>query len=275
MEESKLDSDSVISHVEADLRRRYSDNIPKKETNTPPTAHPSNCGKHQRSRITKKRTSNGSENIRNKEETKTCIPVDTKEAPSALLSTIASPTRFRDAGDADTGAKTAADVNERIESILSYVKKKADETNDVTRRFTERSKIVAQNKPEVHFIGEIVGGSAFFDGKRTVGLSCQWSVSSESSAWTHLEGETSGRSQYASAFRDDGVVPWNHPLDVHFTTAAVQGWPRLSFKIWKLDRYDRASLAGYGWCHLPTCAGRHHAIFLYNYYIERLKSFWI
>lgn len=72
-------------------------------------------------------------------------------------------------------------------------------------------------------------------------------------AWSFLEGEESTQTQYASS--DDGVQVWNHPIDAHFASASIQGWPRMVMQVWELDEYGRSILAGYGFAHLPTNAG--------------------
>lgn len=73
-------------------------------------------------------------------------------------------------------------------------------------------------------------------------------------AWSFLEGDESSQTQYASS--DDGVQVWNHPIDVHFASASIQGWPRMVMQVWELDEYGRSILAGYGFAHMPTNPGK-------------------
>ena len=90
-------------------------------------------------------------------------------------------------------------------------------------------------------------------------------------------------------------ITWNHPVDLHFFTTTIQGWPRLQFEVWRLDEHGGrevctfqflclcmtttftpqevtfvlifyASIApvrcvadGYSFVHIPTQAG-HHSI---------------
>jgi B9 domain-containing protein 2 len=77
-------------------------------------------------------------------------------------------------------------------------------------------------------------------------------------AWSFLEGEESSQTQYAAS--DDGVLVWNHPIDVHFASASMQGWPRIVVQLWELDEFGRSILAGYGFMHLPTNPGELHKI---------------
>ena len=72
-------------------------------------------------------------------------------------------------------------------------------------------------------------------------------------AWSFLEGEDSSQTQYASS--DDGVQVFNHPIDVHFASASIQGWPRMVVQAWELDEFGRSILAGYGFVHMPTNPG--------------------
>jgi B9 domain-containing protein 2 len=66
-------------------------------------------------------------------------------------------------------------------------------------------------------------------------------------------GEDSSQTQYASS--DDGIQVWNHPIDVHFASASIQGWPRMVVQVWELDEFGRSILSGYGFVHLPTNPG--------------------
>jgi B9 domain-containing protein 2 len=118
-------------------------------------------------------------------------------------------------------------------------------------RLRERVRVVAQMTPEVHFIGEIVGGSNF-NGK---GMSCKFTVEFGKN-WDLLSGEIMGQTQYGNADPDD-LTSWNHPIDLHMATSTMQGWPRIRLQVWELDEYGRTNMAGYGFCHLPTNAGNY------------------
>ncbi|CAM9596059.1 unnamed protein product [Chrysoparadoxa australica] len=102
--------------------------------------------------------------------------------------------------------------------------------------------------PEVHVIGEIIEGDGFGSG-----VSCKFRFEG-GKHWSLLEGDTSGQTHVAYAELDDAAV-WNHPIDLHFATSSIQGWPRMMLQVWKLDEFGRNSLQGYGFCHLPNCLG--------------------
>ena len=110
-------------------------------------------------------------------------------------------------------------------------------------------RLFAAGMPEVHFFGDIQYGSGF-DG---CSISCQWMIEWGKN-WSFLEGSTDGQSQYAS-LNEDGVSIWNHPIDLHFASANMKGWPRIKMRIWELDKYGRAVLVAYGFSHLPSQPG--------------------
>ena len=38
-------------------------------------------------------------------------------------------------------------------------------------------------------------------------------------------------------FQIGGSICWNHPIDLHYFTTTIQGWPRLPFEVWRLDEH--------------------------------------
>ena len=108
---------------------------------------------------------------------------------------------------------------------------------------------LSQRIPEVHFIGEVCCSFGY----ETSTLSCKWSIEWGDS-WTYLEGEYDGQTQY-SIQSDNGICIWNHPIDIHFKTTSVKGWPRLIVELWKIDKYGLCTPVGYGFTHLPSNAG--------------------
>eukprot|EP00970_Alexandrium_tamarense_P014341 scaffold4049_cov204-Alexandrium_tamarense.AAC.28 len=129
---------------------------------------------------------------------------------------------------------------------LNYIRKLPDAK--LKEKFKHRLRSVADSIPEVHFIGEICEGIGFNDSF----VSCKWYLEWGKS-WSFLAGDDSSQTQYACS--DDGVQVWSHPIDVHFASASMQGWPRIIVQVWELDEFGRSSLSGYGFVHLPTNAG--------------------
>ena len=119
------------------------------------------------------------------------------------------------------------------------------------RSLQRRRQEVAEKQPEVHIIGEIVGGTGFDSG-----VSCSFVVDFNSDHWDLLDGDLRGKS-HVDYPMDDGFSVWAHPIDVHFSCRSLQGWPRVLFTVWKLDSFGMSDLAGYGFLHVPTSPGCH------------------
>ncbi|KAI1293838.1 B9 domain-containing protein 2 [Halotydeus destructor] len=102
---------------------------------------------------------------------------------------------------------------------------------------------------EVHVFGQLVGGTGFSNSR----LSCKWTLR-QGTNWNIVEGLTEGITQ-----QDDPQAGnfsyWCHPLDIHFLTSGIQGWPKLELEVWQQNVYGKSSLAGYGFVHLPSQPG--------------------
>jgi len=119
-------------------------------------------------------------------------------------------------------------------------------------------RLPADGVPEVHYVGQICSGQGLME-DTTEGVCVRWRVDT-GKAWLHLGGSVQGQTQisYCKA-RDTEDVPFNHPIDLHFAEAGLQGWgaPRISFQAYRLDWTGRRILVGYGFEHLPTAPGTH------------------
>ena len=128
---------------------------------------------------------------------------------------------------------------------------------------------------ELHLIGQIIGGSEFGDNPSS--LCCRWKLSAGSSFslfqtyhftdnikcatiigdnWRVLEGASEGQTQLDTP-QIGPISSWNHPLDVHYATRGLQGWPQLHLQIFQLDSYSRSNLIGYATVAIPTRPGIH------------------
>ena len=106
----------------------------------------------------------------------------------------------------------------------------------------------------VHIIGEITGATGF-----DCGVSCRYSVQ-HGESWSFKYKETasaSGSTQVSYPGGSDKMAVWAHPLDLHFATATVYGWPLIVIEAWSLDRFGRMDIAGYGTCAFPAVPGSH------------------
>lgn len=100
-------------------------------------------------------------------------------------------------------------------------------------------------------IGEIVGAEGF----SASSLFCKWGAVA-GSQWVLLEGDEQGQT-HVDVAEDGAPAVWAHPLDVHYLTKGLTGWPKLFFQVWSQDVHGRSDLAGYGFVHVPTAAGVH------------------
>ncbi|CAN0053287.1 unnamed protein product, partial [Discosporangium mesarthrocarpum] len=109
----------------------------------------------------------------------------------------------------------------------------------------------------VHVIGEIIGAVGFSNPR----LYAHFRLVSDPEHWYVLRGREEGFTQVdqsavsSSGSALGGNAIWNHPLDIHYGTDSVEGWPRLLLEVWYLDDFDRNELAGYGMCFVPPSPG--------------------
>lgn len=115
---------------------------------------------------------------------------------------------------------------------------------------------------ELHISGMITAGSGFSTGNN--GLYCRWRIVDDPSPtstvdvednWHCLQGQASGQTQVSGVEEADGYALWQHPIDVHFATNSVRGWPRLYLEVWRLDEFHRHELESYGFLFVPTASG--------------------
>jgi len=74
--------------------------------------------------------------------------------------------------------------------------------------------------------------------------------------WKCVGGRERGQTQVDYPESGDSVI-WNHPIDLHFYTSSLVGWPQIVFEVGCLDFYGGKHLVGYGFCYLPTSSGVH------------------
>lgn len=108
---------------------------------------------------------------------------------------------------------------------------------------------------EVHLIGQIVEATGFEDKS----LFTKWSINT-GSCWRLLEGFTEGQTHLSTL--NDGQTShcWSHPIDVHYVTRALQGWPRIEFQVWGVDWLGKCNISAYGFMSVPTKPGSHALI---------------
>mmetsp|Transcript_12731 Transcript_12731/g.18581 ORF Transcript_12731/g.18581 Transcript_12731/m.18581 type:complete len:192 (-) Transcript_12731:1032-1607(-) len=107
-------------------------------------------------------------------------------------------------------------------------------------------------KTEVHFIGQVVYGTHF---ETTAGLFCEIHLE-YGETWRELPDKQEQSIQTQTAYPSpEGLHVFAHPLDLHFATDSIYGWPQLVFRVWRLDEVGRIDLMSYGVCALPCTSG--------------------
>ncbi|CAE7534878.1 b9d2 [Symbiodinium sp. KB8] len=121
-----------------------------------------------------------------------------------------------------------------------------------------RREELAEQQPQVHILGEILGGTGF-----TGAVCCKWAVEAGTpqgeNLWVLVEGDEAGQTQTDYPVQGTDVAVWSHPLDVHYNAGGrpfpAQGWPRMLLSVWHLDDDGRLELQGYGVLHVPCTPG--------------------
>ncbi|KAM3964842.1 B9 domain-containing protein 2-like [Aphomia sociella] len=74
--------------------------------------------------------------------------------------------------------------------------------------------------------------------------------------WTILSGCPEGQTTSGIPDYNKSVI-WAHPLDIHYITKGIQGWPKLVAQVSCLDSLGRSWIVGYSCCSLPVAPGQH------------------
>ena len=135
---------------------------------------------------------------------------------------------------------------------------RSDPIKTSMQRAQRLERLVATKLPEMHIVGQIKSGSGIAT-DISEGVICRYKVDF-GEAWGFIGGEISGQTQasYCKLLNNE-IVPFNHPIDLHLSQAAMQGWgsPRISIQTYRLDMYGRRLLSSYGFAHIPLRNGAH------------------
>ncbi|KAF6214297.1 hypothetical protein GE061_009037 [Apolygus lucorum] len=104
---------------------------------------------------------------------------------------------------------------------------------------------------ELFIIGQIVGGKNF----KKNSLFCKWGIST-GPGWQLISGLKEGQTQVDTPGYDD-ISYWCHPIDVHFATKGIPGWPKIFIQVYHYDEFGRSEICGYGYSFIPTTPGSH------------------
>jgi B9 domain-containing protein 2 len=157
--------------------------------------------------------------------------------------------------------ETAAPVSGHLSPIRRRPPSRSDAAT--IRPSAVANQLAPLSQPEMHLIGEIIGGGGFSSSGD--GLICKWHVE-YGSLWHHVAGHQLGQTQVAypsptagfNQREDDALaVVWTHPIDVHLAMSAFQGWPKLVLQVWRVDKHMSTRVAGYGFAAVPFAPGEH------------------
>eukprot|EP01061_Rhynchopus_euleeides_P022636 TRINITY_DN36955_c0_g1_i1.p1 TRINITY_DN36955_c0_g1~~TRINITY_DN36955_c0_g1_i1.p1 ORF type:complete len:184 (+),score=54.36 TRINITY_DN36955_c0_g1_i1:204-755(+) len=102
---------------------------------------------------------------------------------------------------------------------------------------------------ELHIIGQLSHAKNF----NRPNLFVLWEIVT-GAHWEHVEGPEQGQTHVIEGEGpgEFGAV-FAHPIDVHFKTQNIQGWPKLVVHVWRQDAYGRKDFVAYGMAYVPTC----------------------
>ena len=90
---------------------------------------------------------------------------------------------------------------------------------------------------EVHIIGTLTGASDF----AVSSLCCKYEVIS-GQGWNLLEGQPTGQTHVDTPL-DGSKFVWNQPIDLHYNSKSLAGWPKLAVKVYNQDMFGRNILS--------------------------------
>lgn len=119
---------------------------------------------------------------------------------------------------------------------------------------------------EIHLIGQILEAADFEE----TGLFLKYQIVA-GAGWQAIEGLADGQTQLADgvsqvrrAAGEEGapttttaIHSWSHPIDIHYATQSLQGWPRFEFQLWGVDWLGKCNISAYGFLNIPTRPGLH------------------
>uniref|UniRef100_A0A7S4RP59 B9 domain-containing protein 2 n=1 Tax=Alexandrium monilatum TaxID=311494 RepID=A0A7S4RP59_9DINO len=108
---------------------------------------------------------------------------------------------------------------------------------------------------ELHFVGELEWGEQFPGLSEDDGLFVDYEgLAGED--WLPIAKPEGFVGQTQTAYADaDGVYVFNHPIDFHFFSTSIAGWPQLHLQVLKLDETGRVVAVSFGSMTLPCTPG--------------------
>ena len=75
--------------------------------------------------------------------------------------------------------------------------------------------------------------------------------------WRLLSGVDKGETFYDCSEHYSGTSVFEHPLDLHYVSGSITGWPKLYAEVWGVDVHGRHSVNGYGCLTMPVHPGNY------------------
>ncbi|KAL1124534.1 hypothetical protein AAG570_001160 [Ranatra chinensis] len=104
---------------------------------------------------------------------------------------------------------------------------------------------------ELYIIGQIVGAKNFPHNS----LFCKWAAHT-GPGWKLIEGLKEGQTQVDNPSYDE-ITYWCHPIDIHYATKGIPGWPKIHLQVYHFDSFGRSEICAYGYTFIPTTPGTH------------------
>lgn len=75
--------------------------------------------------------------------------------------------------------------------------------------------------------------------------------------WRLLSGNDRGETFYDCSEHFNETTAFEHPVDLHYVSGNILGWPKMYVEVWSVDSHGRHSVQGYGCQTMPTRPGHY------------------
>mmetsp|Transcript_30887 Transcript_30887/g.35170 ORF Transcript_30887/g.35170 Transcript_30887/m.35170 type:complete len:187 (-) Transcript_30887:225-785(-) len=112
--------------------------------------------------------------------------------------------------------------------------------------------MILSRSPQVYILGQIKGAHGF----ESTHLYAKWRIVAGES-WRLVSGKEkdSGETYEDHPEAFSSYTAFEHPIDLHYATKSIRGWPKLLIEVWEVDSHGRNSIGGYGMLSIPMGAG--------------------
>ncbi|XP_034829441.1 B9 domain-containing protein 2-like isoform X5 [Maniola hyperantus] len=105
---------------------------------------------------------------------------------------------------------------------------------------------------ELHILGQV---DCAYNFSEPYSLFCHYSFQAGPN-WTLISGYSECQTTSAKPDCKNNIV-WNQPIDLHYVSKGIQGWPKIILQVNCLDSIGRSWILGYGSCSIPSAPGQH------------------